>query len=153
MSAYNKQIRFQFLGLFQYGLYRWSLYEQGFVFHFFSQKGIADAQALVIAEALKAANIDIVGGETMFFEKIIGSITGGKTIDSFVSNSSVLSNIQDKFLKPKKEQKEKIEEAVIEKKEEVVIEEAVKEKTKKKTEKKKEEKAKLSIHYHVFIMC
>ena len=33
-------------------------------------KDIANAQAQVIAEALKAANIDIVGGETMFFEKI-----------------------------------------------------------------------------------
>lgn len=99
-------------------------------------KDIAQAQATVIAEALKAANIDIVGGETMFFEKIIGSITGGKTIDSFVSNSSVLSGLKDKFLVPKKE---KIEDAVIEKKEEKGIEEeSVKEKTKKKSTSKKE---------------
>jgi len=61
-------------------------------------KDIAQAQATVIAEALKAANIDIVGGETMFFEKIIGSITRGKSLDSFVSNSDVLTSAKNKFL-------------------------------------------------------
>ncbi|MCH2197130.1 flotillin family protein, partial [Kordia sp.] len=51
------------------------------------QKEIADAQASVIAEALKAANIDIVGGETMFFEQIIGQITKAKGYDRLVQHS------------------------------------------------------------------
>ncbi|MCG8696559.1 MAG: hypothetical protein MI922_00785 [Bacteroidales bacterium] len=61
------------------------------------QKGIADAQARVIAEALQSANIDIVGGETMFFDKIIGSITQGKSVDKIVNNSDIISDIKDQF--------------------------------------------------------
>ncbi|WP_430813871.1 hypothetical protein [Carboxylicivirga sp. RSCT41] len=61
------------------------------------QKGIADAQSQVIAEALKAANIDIVGGETMFFDKIIGSITQGKQVDKVVKNSEIISDIKNHF--------------------------------------------------------
>lgn len=65
------------------------------------QKAIADAQANVIAEALKAANIDIVGGETMFFDKIIGSITQGKSVDKIVKNSEIISEIKDHFFDSK----------------------------------------------------
>jgi uncharacterized membrane protein YqiK len=61
------------------------------------QKDIAAAQASVIAEALKAAKIDIVGGETMFFDQIIGSITKGKQVDRLVSNSQVLGSVKDTF--------------------------------------------------------
>ena len=61
------------------------------------QKDIAAAQASVIAEALKAANIDIVGGETMFFDQIIGAITKGKTVDRLVENSEVLETVKDEF--------------------------------------------------------
>lgn len=61
------------------------------------QKDIADAQATVIAEALKAAKIDIVGGETMFFDKIVGSITKGKQMDRLVQNSDVLGTVKDTF--------------------------------------------------------
>ncbi|PCE64249.1 flotillin family protein [Sediminicola luteus] len=56
------------------------------------QKDIADAQAHVIAEALKASNIDIVGGESMFFEQIVGQITKAKGFDRLVNHSE---NIQD----------------------------------------------------------
>jgi len=62
------------------------------------QEAIAQAQANVIGEALKSAKIDIVGGETMFFDKIIGSITQGKAIDKVVDNSLVLSSIKEQFL-------------------------------------------------------
>ncbi|GAB3835873.1 flotillin family protein [Hymenobacter jeollabukensis] len=61
------------------------------------QKDIAAAQSGVIAEALKAAKIDIVGGETMFFDQIIGSITKGKSIDRAVGNSQVLTSVKDTF--------------------------------------------------------
>ena len=61
------------------------------------QKDIAASQAEVIAEALKAAKIDIVGGETMFFDQIIGSITKGKSVDRVVSNSQVLGTVKDTF--------------------------------------------------------
>ena len=61
------------------------------------QKDIAAAQAEVIAAAVKSAKIDIVGGETMFFEKIIGSITQGKAIDKVVGNSKVLTDVKETF--------------------------------------------------------
>lgn len=61
------------------------------------QKEIAMSQATVIAEALKAANIDIVGGETMFFDQIVGSITKGKSIDKLMDNSETLSQVKDTF--------------------------------------------------------
>jgi uncharacterized membrane protein YqiK len=62
------------------------------------QKDIAAAQAAVIQEALKSAKIDIVGGETMFFDKIIGSITQGKSYDRLVNNSEVLTDIKETFI-------------------------------------------------------
>ncbi|GKX31898.1 flotillin family protein [Vallitalea longa] len=62
------------------------------------QKDIASSQAAVITEALKSAKIDIVGGETMFFDKIIGSITRGKSYDRLVDNSEVLSDIKETFI-------------------------------------------------------
>ncbi|MBC8084867.1 MAG: flotillin family protein [Hymenobacter sp.] len=61
------------------------------------QKDIAASQAEVIGEALKAAKIDIVGGETMFFDQIIGSITKGKMVDRAVHNSEVLGSVKDAF--------------------------------------------------------
>ncbi|WBW95192.1 flotillin family protein [Oceanirhabdus sp. W0125-5] len=62
------------------------------------QKDIAESQAAVIKEALKSAKIDIVGGETMFFDKIIGSIAQGKSFDRLVNNSEVLTDIKETFI-------------------------------------------------------
>lgn len=62
------------------------------------QKEIAFAQADVIGEALKAANIDIVGGETMFFEQIIGQITKAKGYDRLVQHSSTVQEVKDAIL-------------------------------------------------------
>jgi len=62
------------------------------------QKDIADAQAEVISNALKTAKIDIVGGETVFFDKIIGAISNGKAVDRTVQNSEVISAISSQLL-------------------------------------------------------
>jgi len=62
------------------------------------QKDIADAQADVIGQALKAANIDIVGGETMFFDQIIGQITKSKGIDRLVKHSDNITQVKDAIL-------------------------------------------------------
>lgn len=62
------------------------------------QKDIADAQAQVIAEALKAANIDIVGGETMFFDQIIGQVTKAKSVDRLVGHSSNIQDVKNAIL-------------------------------------------------------
>jgi len=62
------------------------------------QKEIAFAQADVIGAALKAANIDIVGGETMFFKQIIGQITKAKGYDRLVQHSSTVQEVKDAIL-------------------------------------------------------
>ncbi len=62
------------------------------------QKDIADAQAQVIGDALKAANIDIVGGETMFFDQIIGQITKAKGVDRLVKHSDNIQDVKDAIL-------------------------------------------------------
>ncbi|UNZ00008.1 SPFH domain-containing protein [Zhouia spongiae] len=62
------------------------------------QKEIADAQASVINEALRAANIDIVGGETMFFDQIIGQITRAKGIDRLVNHSDNVQEVKEAIL-------------------------------------------------------
>jgi uncharacterized membrane protein YqiK len=62
------------------------------------QAGIAQAQAQVLAEALKSANIDIVGGEQQFFDQIIRSITQAKSIDRLVEGSGVLREVKENLL-------------------------------------------------------
>jgi uncharacterized membrane protein YqiK len=62
-----------------------------------AQQDIAEAQSRIVGEALKSARIDIVGGETEFFDKIIDSIKGGKAIDRFVNNSGVLTDVKNSF--------------------------------------------------------
>jgi flotillin len=61
------------------------------------QKDIAENQAHVLAEALKNAKIDIVGGESQFFDKIAGAITAGKSVDRMVHNSETLTDIKETF--------------------------------------------------------
>lgn len=61
-------------------------------------KDIAEAQAMIISEGLKNSKIDIVGGETMFFDKLVNSITFAKQIDNFVEKSQVVSEIKDKMM-------------------------------------------------------
>ncbi|MEM9643385.1 MAG: flotillin family protein [Planctomycetota bacterium] len=62
-----------------------------------AQRGIAESQAGVVADALKAARIDIVGGDGEFFDQITSAVKGGKAIDRFVYNSKVATDIKDTF--------------------------------------------------------
>ncbi|MCO6456507.1 MAG: flotillin family protein [Pirellulaceae bacterium] len=62
-----------------------------------AQRQIAEAQSNIVGQALKSARIDIVGGETAFFDKIVDSIKGGKAVDRFVHNSEVLTDVKNTF--------------------------------------------------------
>ncbi len=62
------------------------------------QKYVAEAQARVLAEAFKEANIDIIGGESMFFNQIAGAVANGKSVDKLVNSSQILSDIRKNFL-------------------------------------------------------
>jgi len=61
------------------------------------QRQVAEQQAIVVGEALKSANIDIVGGETQFFDRITNAITTGKVVDRTVENSQVLDDVKETF--------------------------------------------------------
>jgi flotillin len=61
------------------------------------QRQIAEQQAIVIGEALKHSKIDIVGGETEFFDRITRAITTGKVVDRTVDNSHVLGDVKGTF--------------------------------------------------------
>lgn len=62
-----------------------------------AQRQIAEAQAQMVAESLKSANIDIVGGDSKFFDSIVNSITAGKQVDRIVDNSEVLTDVKETF--------------------------------------------------------
>lgn len=62
------------------------------------QKDIADAQAQVLSEALKSADIDIVGGETMFFENIVKQVSNAKGFDNLVNKSENIQQIKKALL-------------------------------------------------------
>lgn len=62
------------------------------------QKDIAEAQAGVLSEALRNANIDIVGGETMFFENIVKQISNAKGFDRLVNESENATQIKNALL-------------------------------------------------------
>ena len=61
------------------------------------QKDVAEAQARVVGEALKSANIDIVGGENDFFEKVVRSVSYGKSVDRLVNNSQAVTDVKNTF--------------------------------------------------------
>ena len=62
-----------------------------------AQARIAKDQSEIVGQALETARIDIVGGETEFFDKIVGSIQAGKSVDRFVNNSGVITEVKDTF--------------------------------------------------------
>ena len=68
-----------------------------------AQEHIAEAQSHIVGEALKSARIDIVGGESTFFDQIVNAVKGGKAIDRFVYNSEVLTDVKGTFFNGKPE--------------------------------------------------
>ncbi len=60
--------------------------------------GIAETQAKVLAEALKEANIDIVGGNGDFLEKFMGSLAVGKAVDGAIGKSDILQAAVSKVM-------------------------------------------------------
>ena len=61
------------------------------------QKDIAAAQAGVLGEAMKSAKIEIVGGESQFFDKITQAIGNGRAIDRMVEGSRTLTDVKETF--------------------------------------------------------
>ncbi|GGQ16702.1 hypothetical protein GCM10010266_44950 [Streptomyces griseomycini] len=62
------------------------------------QRQIAEAQATVLATGLENADIDIVGGESVFFDRLMSSIALGKGVDGFVRNSETAQALAGPWL-------------------------------------------------------
>lgn len=62
------------------------------------QRQVAESQASVLAAGLEKANIDIVGGDNIFFDRLMSSITLGKSVDGFVAHSDVAQSIARPWL-------------------------------------------------------
>lgn len=62
------------------------------------RRQIAAEQAKIVSEGLKSAKIEIVGGENRFFERLVNSITTGKSVDGMVSHSNVLTDVRGALL-------------------------------------------------------
>lgn len=61
------------------------------------QKDIAAAQASVLGEAMKSAKVEIIGGETQFFDRITSAIGTGRAIDRMVEGSRTLTDVKETF--------------------------------------------------------
>lgn len=62
------------------------------------QKDIANAQAHVLGEAFKSANIDIVGGDHSFFDHVVKQISAGKGLDKLVQHSENAQLIRESLM-------------------------------------------------------
>lgn len=61
------------------------------------QRDIAQAHSTLVGEALKNSNIDIVGGENDFFEKVVKAVSNGKAVDRLVQSSDTLTDVKNTF--------------------------------------------------------
>ncbi|MFE9649153.1 flotillin family protein [Streptomyces sp. NPDC006365] len=62
------------------------------------QRQVAEAQATVLATGLENADINIVGGESVFFDRLVSSIALGKGVDSFVQHSETAQALAKPWL-------------------------------------------------------
>ncbi|MBD0708265.1 MULTISPECIES: flotillin family protein [unclassified Streptomyces] len=51
------------------------------------QRQVAEAQATILATGLEQADINIVGGESVFLDRLVQSVSLGKSFDGFVDHS------------------------------------------------------------------
>jgi uncharacterized membrane protein YqiK len=63
-----------------------------------ARQQIAISQASVLSEGLKSANIDIVGGESIFFDRLVDAMSAGKAIDGFVNKSDSAQKLLGDYL-------------------------------------------------------
>ncbi|MFD8386217.1 flotillin family protein [Streptomyces sp. NPDC059679] len=62
------------------------------------QRQVAEAQATVLATGLENADISIVGGESVFLDRLVSSIAFGKGVDGFVQHSETAQALAKPWL-------------------------------------------------------
>ncbi|GHD85475.1 SPFH domain-containing protein [Streptomyces naganishii] len=63
-----------------------------------TQRQVAEAQATVLATGLENADIDIVGGDSVFFDRLVSSVSFGKGVDGFVAHSATARALAQPYL-------------------------------------------------------
>jgi len=63
-----------------------------------ANKDIASDQANVLASALKNANIDIVGGQGDYFDKLAKGMGAGNAVNGFIEKSPIVQALMEKLL-------------------------------------------------------
>ncbi|MFJ9564720.1 SPFH domain-containing protein [Streptomyces fuscichromogenes] len=66
------------------------------------QSKVAEAQAAVLAAGLESADIDIVGGDSVFLERLVGAVSFGKAIDGAVRGSETVQALGADWLNGEK---------------------------------------------------
>ncbi|WP_432103775.1 flotillin family protein [Streptomyces sp. bgisy091] len=62
------------------------------------RRQVAEAQATVLATGLEHADIDIVGGDSVFLDRLVSSVSLGRSVDGFVENSSTAQALAGPWL-------------------------------------------------------
>ncbi|WP_225843381.1 SPFH domain-containing protein [Streptomyces albus] len=62
------------------------------------QRQVAEAQATVLATGLENAEVNIVGGESVFFDRLVGAVALGKGVDGFVQHSQTAQTLAKPWL-------------------------------------------------------
>jgi uncharacterized membrane protein YqiK len=62
------------------------------------QRQVAEAQATVLATGLEHADISIVGGESVFLDRLVQSIALGKSVDGFMDSSQTAQALAGPWL-------------------------------------------------------
>ncbi|MEV7733149.1 flotillin family protein [Streptomyces sp. NPDC088921] len=62
------------------------------------QRQVAEAQATVLATGLENADINIVGGESVFFDRLMSSIALGQGVDGFMQHSETAQALAKPWL-------------------------------------------------------
>ncbi|MDF0371328.1 MULTISPECIES: flotillin family protein [Streptomyces] len=62
------------------------------------RRQVAEAQATVLATGLENADIDIVGGDSVFFDRLVSSVSLGRSVDGFVENSKTVQALAGPWL-------------------------------------------------------
>lgn len=62
------------------------------------RRQVAEAQATILATGLENADIDIVGGDSVFFDRLVSSVSLGRSVDGFVENSKTAQTLAGPWL-------------------------------------------------------
>jgi uncharacterized membrane protein YqiK len=63
-----------------------------------ARRSVAQSQAEVLAKGLEHADIDIIGGDSVFFDRLAGAITMGKAVDGAIEHSQTAQALLGGYL-------------------------------------------------------